>query len=251
MTATVPDTVVAEYLADKSLGLSILNLGDPTIHRSGLEFKEYYSLTYPGLTKQVHFVNPHPVAGNKDAIITVSMAFQIVPKSIGKGQNISLGVLRTNNPLWIKVLDDLRDNEIAESGVASVLTASEMLEATKSASQRMADEMMEGVNSTSNALIKEHKKQILSQEQEIAKLKAQVRRLAGEAADNLITKPSPVDIEVDPDVDLDAVGGSDLAGDEDEVPEVTGAAASKLMKPAQPEDEVELAAARARAKKRK
>lgn len=244
MTSTIPDTTVAEFLADRSLGLSLLNLGDPIIHRNGLPYKEYYSLTYPGLTKQVHFVNPRPVAGNKDAIITAQMRFQIVPKNIGPGQNISMGVLKTNNPLWIRALDDAREDEIAESGRASILIASEMVEATKSAGQKMADQILANLDGTANALIREHKKQINAQDVEIAKLKAKLREMQASAEVDEITKPSPVpvnvrsakpptskpapampvttqtfdDIEEDPDVDLEAMAGSALLDEtEDEV----------------------------------
>jgi len=233
MTATIPDTVVAAYLADPSNGLSLLSIGDPFIHRSGLPTREYYSLTYPGLTKQVHFVNPRPVNGSKDTIITAQMRFMIVPKTIAPGHNISLGVLRTNNPLWIRALDDSREAEINEAGFASILNAEEMVEATKSQAQRMADKIVGDVSATLNPLIRQQKQQLADQERELARLRLQVAKLGGG----------------DPDVDLESMASGDAMGEAGEAGEATSA---NFLKPAQPEDDVMLEEVRRnRAAKRK
>lgn len=244
MTATIPDNVVAEYLADPSNGLSLLSMGDPMIHRPGLPIKEYYCLTYPGLTKQVHFVNPKPVSGNKDAIITVQMRFSTVPKTIAPGQNVSLGVLRTNNPLWIKAINDSRDAEIAEGGVASILVAEEMVEATKSHAQRMADRIIDETTSTLNPLIREQKSRLNAQEAELNRLRAIVAKLS---ADKAVTTPSD-ELAVDPDIDLDAMASGDALGDATAEP--TDEATAKFLKPAQPDDDVMLEEAR-KARRRK
>jgi hypothetical protein len=246
MTATIPDNVVAEYLADPSNGLSLLSIGDPMIHRSGLPTKEYYCLTYPGLTKQVHFVNPKPVSGNKDAIITAQMRFSTVPKNIGLGQHVALGVLRTNNPLWIKAIDDSRDAELAEGGVCSILIAEEMVEATKSHAQRMADRIVDETTSTLNPLIREQKSRITAQEQELNRLRAIVAKLS---ADKAVTTPSE-DLAVDPDVDLDSMASGDALGDATAEP--SDEATARFLKPPAPDDDVMLEEARkARGGKRK
>ena len=244
MTATIPDHVVAEFLADPTNGLSLLSIGDPFIHRSGLPTREYYSLTYPGLTKQVHFVNPRPVNGSKDTIITAQMRFMIVPKTIAPGHNISLGVLRTNNPLWIRALDDSRDAEIAEAGFASILNAEEMVEATKSQAQRMADRIVDETTATLNPLIREQKSRITAQEAELSRLRAVVAKLT---ADKAMTTPSD---EVDADVDLEAMASGAALGDTNTA--ASDDATARFLKPAQPDDDVMLEEARkARGGKRK
>jgi hypothetical protein len=223
MTATIPDTVVADYLANPSYGLSILSLVDPMIHGRSLPMREYYSLTYPGLTKQVHFVNPKPTPQGKDSIITAQMRFMTVPKTIAPGHNVSLGVLRTNNPLWIKALDDSREAEIAEGGVASILIAEEMVEATKTQAQRMADKIVGDVSATLNPLIRQQKQQLAAQETELSRLRTMVAKLSGDKTAN---------IAVDPDVDLDAMSSGDALGEAgDAVADPT-----KLMRPPQDDD---------------
>jgi len=238
MTATIPDNVVADYLADPSNGLSLLSIGDPLIHRSGLPTKEYYCLTYPGLTKQVHFVNPKPVAGNKDAIITAQMRFSTVPKNIGPGQNVALGVLRTNNPLWIKAIEDSRAAEMAESGICSILVASEMVEATKSHAQRLADRIVDDTTATLNPLIREQKSRLSAQEAELNRLRAIVAKLQGDRA---VTTPSE-DLDIDKDVDLEAMASGDALGDATAEP--SDEATARFLKPPAPDDDVMLEEAR-------